>query len=216
MWEACLDKTVKLDRKLPIGVGIDIGQTHDSTAVVVAQKQADERVVVRARVWTNPYPETHTLYRDWEMPYEEVRAYLRELYGEFPAAQTVDDYGRAARGPSFAYDPWRFAESAQMLTQEGLLMSSMPQTMQFMVPASSSTFELIKGERLVHDGDPVLSAHVRAATAEMTPRGWKVSKPKKSTAKKNDAAVALVMAVAQALLEPPTRTQRKPRTPVGF
>jgi phage terminase large subunit-like protein len=151
------------------------------------------------------------------MPYEEVRAYLRELYSEFPAAQTVDDYDRAARGPSFAYDPWRFGESAQLLAQEGLLMAKMPQTMQFMVPASSATFELIKGQRLVHDGDPVLSAHVRNATAEMTPRGWKVSKPKKSTTKKNDAAVALVMAVSQALLEPPrAREQRKPRMPRGF
>ncbi len=215
-WEACEDRSVHLDRKLPVGVGIDKGQTHDTAAVVVAQKQ-DERVVVRARVWANPYPATHTLHDAWEVSSEEIREHLRELASLYPAPMTVDDYGRTVPGPSFAYDPWHFSESAEILQGERMAMTKFPQTHQFMGPASTSTFELIKGKRLVHDGDPVLSAHVRNATAELTPRGWKVSKPKKSTTKKNDAAVALTMAVSQAILEPPKpRSERKARVPVGF
>jgi phage terminase large subunit-like protein len=204
-WEACEDKAVALDPALPIGVGIDKGQTHDTAAVVVAQKQ-DDRVVVRARVWANPYPDTHRLHDSWEVSSEEIREHLRELHGRFPAAQARAENGRLLRGPAFAYDPWHFAESAEMLEKERLNMLKFPQNFQRMGPASTQTHELIKGKRLVHDGDPVLAAHVRNATAELTPRGWKVSKPKKATAKKNDAAVALVMAVAMAMQDaPPVR-----------
>ncbi len=216
LWEACYDPAVQLDPRLPVGVGVDVGQQSDSSAVVVAQKQA-ERVIVRSRVWTNPYPAGHTLRASWETPREEVRDHLRDIAAKYPAPATTDEYGRAAVGPSFAYDPWQFAESAQTLAQDGLNMAKFPQTHQFMGPASTTTYERIKGRRLVHDGDPTLSQHVKNATAELTPRGWKVSKPKKSTAKKNDAAVALVMAVAMAELEPPKPRERKAsRLPVGF
>ena len=55
-----------------------------------------------------------------------------------------------------------------------------------------------------------------ALDAILTERGMKVTKPKKVTPRKNDACVAMVMAVAMAMQEAPKPFIRTPRIPVGF
>ena len=72
-----------LDPALPVGVGIDKGQTSDLSAIVVAQRQG-ERVVVRSRVFP-PHPATGRVNT------ESMRAYLRELRGRFPLPQARDE-----------------------------------------------------------------------------------------------------------------------------
>jgi phage terminase large subunit-like protein len=85
-----------------------------------------------------------------------------------------------------------------------------------MGPASTQAFELITTGRLSHDGDAVLAEHVANTTAILTERGMKVTKPKKVTPRKNDACVAMVMAVAMAMQEAPRPFVRTPRIPMGF
>jgi phage terminase large subunit-like protein len=69
-WEAAYAPELELDRRLPIAVGIDLALTHDTTAVVVAQRQGD-RIVLRAQFWANPFPPGHSQHDDWEL---DVRA----------------------------------------------------------------------------------------------------------------------------------------------
>jgi phage terminase large subunit-like protein len=95
-------------------------------------------------------------------------------------------------------------------------MVDFPQNATTMGPASTQAFELITTGRLAHDGDPVLAEHVANTTAILTERGMKVTKPKKVTPRKNDACVAMVMAVAMAMQEAPKPYVRSPRLPVGF
>ena len=198
-----------LDPDLPVGVGIDKGQTSDLSAIVVAQRQG-ERVVVRSRVFP-PHPATGRVNT------ESMRAYLRDLRGRFPLPQARDEKtNRPLQGPAFAYDRWAFSESAETLEQEGLAMVDFPQNASTMGPASTQAFELITTGRLAHDGDPVLAEHVANTTALLTERGMKVTKPRRVTPRKNDAAVALVMAVAMAMQEAPKPYVRNPRLPVGF
>jgi phage terminase large subunit-like protein len=192
-----------------VGVGIDKGQTSDLSAIVVAQRQGD-RVVIRSRVFP-PHPATGRVNT------ESMRAYLRDLRGRFPVPQARDEKtGRALQGPAFAYDRWAFSESAETLEQEGLAMVDFPQNATTMGPASTQAFELITTGRLAHDGDAVLAEHVANTTAILTERGMKVTKPKKVTPRKNDACVAMVMAVAMAMQEAPKPFVRTPRVPVGF
>jgi phage terminase large subunit-like protein len=54
--------------------------------------------------------------------------------------------------------------------------------------------------RLRHPDDPVLNAHVRAAIARDTPRGWRIDKAK--SRRNIDAVVALAMAVERAEQKP--------------
>ncbi len=191
------------------GVGIDKGQTSDLSAIVVAQRQGD-RVVVRSRVFP-PHPATGRVNT------ESMRVYLRDLRGRFPVPQARDEKtGRALQGPAFAYDRWAFSESAETLEQEGLAMVDFPQNATTMGPASTQAFELITTGRLAHDGDPVLAEHVANTTAILTERGMKVTKPKKVTPRKNDACVALVMAVAMAMQEAPKPFVRTPRVAGGL
>jgi phage terminase large subunit-like protein len=215
-WSACRDGAPDpdhplhgLDPALPVGVGIDKGQTSDLSAIVVAQRQG-ERVVVRSKVFP-PHPATGRVNS------ESMRAYLRDLRKRFPVPQARDERtGRALPGPAFAYDRWAFSESAETLEQEGLAMVDFPQTAAAMGPASTLAFELITTGRLAHDGDPVLAEHVANSTAILTERGMRVAKPRKVTPRKNDACVAMVMAVAMAMQEAPRPFVRTPRLPVGF
>lgn len=95
-------------------------------------------------------------------------------------------------------------------------MVDFPQNATTMGPASTQAFELVTTGRLRHDGDPVLAEHVANTTAILTERGMKVTKPRKVTPRKNDAAVAMVMAVAMAMQEAPRPFVRSGRIPVGF
>ncbi len=211
-WEACRSQA-QLDPALPVAVGIDLGQTFDAAAVVVGQRQG-EQTVVRSRVWENPYAVQDPRHRGWSVNTEEIRAYLRELHKRFPQpAAAIEDEIRP--GPAFCYDPWHFRESAEMLEADGFAMVEFPQFASYMVPASTTTYELVVSRRLAHDGDPVLARHVAAATSQLTPRGWRISKPKKGS-RKNDAAVALVMAVHQAQQAPPEPKPEEDRTLYAF
>jgi phage terminase large subunit-like protein len=54
--------------------------------------------------------------------------------------------------------------------------------------------------RLVHPDDPELNAHVHAAVAKHSRRGWRLDKPDRSS--KIDAVVALAMAVERQAFQP--------------
>ncbi len=208
MWEACRND-LPLNPNLPIGVGVDKGQTGDRAAVVVAQRQGNA-VVVRAKHFP---PESAT----GRVSSEAIRRYLRELRTTYPQPMVKDTKTkRAVPGPAVAYDPWAFSESSEMLEQEGVNMVRFEQWAANLGPASTMTYELISTGRLCHDGDEFLASHVRNTTAVLTDRGMKVAKPKKPDARPNDAAVAMVMAVAMANQEAPVPFVRKPMKVVGF
>lgn len=206
-WQDCLDPNAVILHDLPVGVGLDKGETYDSTAVVLAQRQG-ERVVIRlGKAWQNPYPPGHKLRDSWQVNTEEVRTYLRELYETYPVAAGVDEFSRVRRGPAFAFDPWHFAESADMLAHEQLNMLKFPQNMSRLVPASEQFFELVKARRIAHANDEVLTQHVTAATAELTQRGWKLARPRNG--RQVDAAFAAAMAVSMAMVEAPAAPRKR-------
>lgn len=196
-WAACKAPDLGLSPKLPLGVGIDIGISHDYAAVVCAQLDtAADRVVVRASFWANPYPARHSLHDGWRLDIEEVRDHLRQLRKTYPTP-TVQIDDRWVAGPAFYYDPWSFRESAQLLEDEGLAMIEVPQSDARMVPAAKTLYDLVVTGRLAHDGDPTLAAHLANVVAK--PRGengWRISKPRGS-AKMIDGAVALAMALTE-------------------
>lgn len=234
-WErARLKPTYPMQRTKPAGAGVDMGETYDSSGVAYAQRQpftrddpgpepADDvdaqeaRCIVRSVGWANPFPPNDSRRADWKVPHEAVRQFLRDLKETFPEAQTTkpDAPNFPAPGPAIAYDPWHFGESAEILEGEGLNMLEFPQFASRMIPATELVYRLVRDGMLVHDGDPHLRQHVLNAVAIKTPRGIKIAKGVKSK-RLIDRAVALLMAVSMAHLEPPKRYVRKPRRAVGF
>lgn len=194
-WGGLASTTDELDRALPVCVGIDVALRGDSSAVVVAQKQA-EKVVVRAKIWQNPYPATHAQHTTWKLNTAEVEAYLLDLYATYKApAREVD--GELRPGPGFFYDPNFFDRSAQLLEDEGLTMVEYPQMDVRMIAAAQNLYDLIRTGVISHDGDPDFEQHIRNVIADQRPRGWRMSKPKGSR-KKIDAAIACAIACYEA------------------
>ncbi len=190
-WQACCDPSLELDPALPLRVGIDIGRFHDATAVVCAQKQG-ERIVLRSRTWSNPYPEGHTLHDSWSMNIFEVEEHLKALYAAFPVPATEID-GRVVPGPEFAHDPALFQRSPEVLEGFGLAMVKYPQHSSYMVPACQGFYQLVMERKIAHDGDPILAQHIANATVDQTDRGWRLTKPKGSR-RLIDAAIAAAIA----------------------
>jgi phage terminase large subunit-like protein len=193
-WDGLVDDTVAPDPELPIAVGVDIGFRNDSSAVVWAQVR-DERVVVRSRIWENPYEAADPRHETWSVPVDAIRAHIVELAERFPKK------ARSRRGPAVFYDATYFHESAEVLRSEHRInMLEYPQTDSRMVPASQTLFQLVKAGRIVHDGSPALSRHMHSVTpTEKVHGGFRISKPRGSRLH-IDGAVAAAIAVHEATI----------------
>lgn len=174
-WEACYEAGVEIPEGAPVFVGVDVGIKNDSSAVVWLYKRDDERIVVKSKVFA---PQG-----DGPLDLSQLEAAIRELADRYQVM-------------SVSYDRWSFERSAQMLSDEGLLMVEFPMTNERTVPASSRLYEAVQAGRLVHDGDPVLTAHVKAGSTRDTERGWRLAKGKAK--RPIDALMALLIAFPQA------------------
>ncbi len=117
----------------------------------------------------------------------EVAAFVSELAEKFTIVEAV-------------FDPWRAGQMAQEWEQRGIPAVAFPQSDSRMIPASERLYDAIVHGRLVHPDDPELNAHVHAAVAKHSRRGWRLEKPDRSS--KIDAVVALAMAVERQAFKP--------------
>ena len=170
-WTACFGGTDPIPDGETIYAGVDVGLTGDHSAVVVAWKNPEGRVVLRARVWQPNETDGRSRVTD-------VETHLRELSERFELAGIV-------------YDERFFNRSAEILSDDGLVLHALTQGSSVMGDAYQGFYQAAFEHRLSHDGG-VLSQHVRGTAAEMTERGWKVRKLRQS--QKIDACVAAVMA----------------------
>lgn len=170
-WDRCFDPGLVIPEGADVHAGVDIGLAHDHSAVVVAWKAPDGRIVLRAEVWDPADTGGRSRVTD-------VERHIREL-------------AKTYRLVSVVYDERFFNRSAEVLSDEGFEMMDMPQGSGQMSDAVHAFYEAVLERRVAHSAG-VLSQHVLACAAEMTERGWKIRKLKQS--QKIDAAVAAVMA----------------------
>lgn len=183
-WDECKGAAVELLPDVPTFVGVDASTKRDTTAILACQWQ-DDVLRVKSRVWERPIePATGKPVEGWRLPLGEVRDHLYDLH------QT-----RNVR--AVAYDPAFVTWMALSLEDEGVAMIEMPQTNGRMVPPTQALYELIIDRRLLHDGDPTLARHIRNAVAKTVEGGGQ--RLAKRGGRPNDAAIALVMAVGEAM-----------------
>jgi phage terminase large subunit-like protein len=184
-WNECIDRDAAIPLGARVSIGVDVGIVHDATAVVMAHEREDGRVVVEARTWT-PKPGAN-------VDLAEVEDYLRQLNADYQVA-------------GIFYDPRFFERSAQVLEAEGLMLVTMPQNSATMADAYQTWFAMVGERKIAHagrDDDGGLSSAVLSAAAQMTDRGWKVSKMRQR--QRIDALVAGVMAVYGAVVQSETQ-----------
>lgn len=157
-----------------VWLGVDIGLRDDHSALVAIHPREGQPAVIRCQTWVPP--------ENGELDLALVE-------------QAIRDYAGRYRVRMIAYDKFAFARSAQMLSNEGLPMEEFGMSAKPMALASRLAFQAITGGEWVHDGDPVLRAHVLAGEIRNTEYGWRLVKNTR-TGRKIDALIALVIAWA--------------------
>lgn len=170
-WAGCKEPGATIPDGAVVYLTVDVGIKKDSSAIAILHLRDDGKVMVKAEVF-KPAGDGTPL----ELATLEDR--IRKLAGQYQVQGVV-------------YDRWSFERSAQQLSDEGLLMIEFPMTNERTVPASSRLYEAIVGGKIVHDGDPILAAHVAAGAVKETERGWRLVKGKVNRA--IDALIALMI-----------------------
>lgn len=169
---------LKSDYQLKLGadtwVGIDVGLTRDTTAVVVGQWNGDV-FHTTAEIW-QPTP-------DGSLDVTAVEQYVRELGGLYNLIEV-------------AFDPKLFERSANDLADEGYPMVLFHQSVERMVPACGDLYESIKRGQVSHDGDEGYERQILNAMPTYTESGFRLTK--RRSRGRIDAAVALAMCHSRA------------------
>lgn len=174
-WLSCRDATLEPLPGEVTYLGVDGSLNRDSTSVGWVQRAGD-RFIVRQRSWR---PQDH----GGRIPYDEVKQFIRDLCAAFDVR-------------TIAYDSRYFAESASELTDEGLPMVEVPQSIERMTPICGRAAEAVLGAEVAHDGDSVLWAAVHNAAKKANERGFTFSKVK--SGQLIDAWIAVCLALSEA------------------
>lgn len=183
-WGALEDAGAEIPPLAAVVVGADAAQTRDTTAVGWAYQRDDGRVLVGCRVWTiRPEKEVsaHEYVGGERLDNDDARDFVR------------DDLLRRFTARRLFYDERYFGDQARDLSDEdGMEVVPLHQSDREMRDAWNDFHKAVLDGMVVHDGDPVLAAHVDAAAGKKVEDGWKVSKLKSS--KPIDGLAAVVMA----------------------
>ena len=177
-WDACTDP-----HPIPDGadvvLGLDGSYNGDCTALVAVQVGERPHVMV-AGLWERP-PSAG----EWLVPILDVE-------------QAVRDACLRWRVVEVACDPYRWQRSMEVLAADGVPVEKFPQSAQRMTPATQRISDLVSQGGLTHDGDPRLARHVSNAVLKDDSRGTRIYKQTKTSDRKIDLAVSMVMAVERA------------------
>lgn len=181
-WQRCRSSEAPR-RGEPLYLAVDVGMTHDTTAVAWSQPLGrDRKVVNRVRVWSaNPdhardKGKRHVFVGTGRMDLDLVEDFILTLAQAFPIKEIV-------------YDPAMFEGTAQRLAKRGLPLAPLYQHGLHPQLAAQQFYADVNEGRALHGGDAVLDRHIAAAAGIKTERGWKIDR--RSNSEPIDAAVAV-------------------------
>jgi phage terminase large subunit-like protein len=180
LWDALYEPQEPL-LEAPTWVGVDVGIKRDSTAVVFVQRRPDGNLHAWCRLWIPT--------ADQPVDVTDVMGHLRDLAKKY-------------RVEAISYDPRFFDVPAKMLSDEGLPLTEVPQSVEQMTTVCGSLLEIIKRAELRHNGDEAFTTHVLNAVPRLNERGFTLQKSKSRG--RIDAVIALALAVDRALHPTPS------------
>lgn len=172
-WPACRG-TWDSDSANPFVISVDMALKHDEVGVVRTEKLPDDRIAVTSWGW---------------------KANKAGRIDHLAVWQHVKDEAVGLGFQGVVYDPRFFELPARQLEEEGILVIQFDQTIERMGPACGLALEVILDKRLVHNGDPELAWHVKAAAKRQTERGFTLSKGRSK--QHIDRCVAMVMGISR-------------------
>lgn len=173
-WDACsADRTVRPGERVVLA--FDGSASGDSTALVGCT--IDGHLWVEG-LWENPGDPR------WRVPRAEVDIAVQMAFQRYDVAE-------------LACDPWGWRSEIETWSQrhgERRVVEWNTAHAARMAPATDRLYQGVVTQQVTHDGDPRMAAHVAHCVAKSTPMGDLVSKDKRGSPRKIDAAVAAIVA----------------------
>lgn len=178
-WGAWEDRAAEHPIKGPVCLAFDGSASRDSTALVGCTM--DGHIWLEG-LWENPGDPS------WRVPRETVSTAVDLAFKRYDVRELAcDPWGWrseieawAARHGETRVLEWNTAHAARM------------------APATDRLYQAVMTGEVTQDGDPRLTAHVGHCIAKSTPQGDLVSKDKRGSPRKIDAAVAAIVAFDRA------------------
>lgn len=190
-WDACrTERTVTAGERVVLA--FDGSASGDSTALVGCT--LDGHLWVEG-LWENPGDPR------WRVPRDTVAHAVDIAFTKYDVAE-------------LACDPWGWRSEIEAWAQrhgERRVLEWNTAHAQRMAPATDRLYQAVSTRTLTHDGDERLAAHMAHCVAKRTPMGDLISKDKRGSPRKIDAAVAAIVAYDRAAWHQ-TRNRKKTRS----
>jgi phage terminase large subunit-like protein len=177
-WHNCEGAMPTFDDKTPVVGGMDAGVSSDTFALVGVSRIEDTTYVRFCRVWKPP--------KQGKIDFDDIDKFIRnELVKQYNVVQ-------------IAYDPHQLHDMATRLKKDAVTwMFEFNQANPRLV-ADKALYDAIRDRKIIHDGDPQLTEHVKNANAKSEGDIDKLRIVKRAEHLKIDACVALSMANSEA------------------
>ncbi|WP_304106399.1 terminase large subunit domain-containing protein [Mycolicibacterium bacteremicum] len=173
-WDACaLDRTAQPRERVVLS--FDGSASGDSTALVGCT--LDGHIWIEG-IWENPGDPR------WRVPREDVTRAVDVAFTKYDVAE-------------LACDPWGWRSEIEDWAKrhgEKRVIEWNTAHAARMAPATDRLYQAVVTNQVTQDGDPRLAAHIAHCVAKRTPMGDLVSKDKRGSPRKIDAAVAAIVA----------------------
>ena len=221
-WRKCGDKSLTIDKvkHLRYIEGLDLASSIDIAARV---KIFFENVEGKRHYYVFGHyylPEDavfqpgNTHYQGWKK-----EGYLTVTDGSETDFGIIEDGiaedAKKYQTDELAYDRYQAVSTSQRLRERGLNCVEFPQQVATMSPAMKEVEAAVKGGRLHHDGNPVLSWMMGNVVASTDAKD-NIYPRKERPENKIDGAVALIMAVGRAMLHEDTTSVYENRGFIEF
>lgn len=188
-WAECgASRTVRPDERVVLA--FDGSASGDSTALVGCTMDG---YVWLEGIWENPGDER------WRVPREKVDIAVQMAFQKYNVAE-------------LACDPWGWRSEIEAWAQrhgETRVLEWNTAAAQRMAPATDRLYQAVMTKQVKHDGDERLSSHIAHCVAKRTPMGDLVSKDKRGSPRKIDAAVAAIVAYDRAAWHSSRSTKKR-------
>ncbi len=177
-WDSCATTRTVGSRERVV-LAFDGSASGDSTALVGCT--LDGHLWVEG-LWENPGDPR------WRVPREDVTNAVDIAFGRYDVAE-------------LACDPWGWRSEIESWAKrhgERRVIEWNTANAARMAPATDRLYQAVTTKTVTHDGDGRLAAHIAHCVAKRTPQGDLVSKDKRGSPRKIDAAVAAIVAYDRA------------------
>jgi phage terminase large subunit-like protein len=174
-WDACLDSTRPVLPGERVVLAFDGSASGDSTALVGCTM--DGHLWIEG-IWEDPGDPR------WRVPRAEVTAAVDMAFARYDVTR-------------LACDPWGWRSEIEAWAAEHgdtTVIEWNTASSALMAPATDRLYQAVMTKAVSHDGDERLARHMAHCVAKPTPAGDLVSKDKKGSPRKIDAAVAAIAA----------------------